>query len=43
MIGKHITRRTLVAAGAGGALAGLCAPFVRAARAAPPRTSARTW
>ena len=37
MTGKHValTRRTLVAAGAAGALAGLCAPFVRLARAAP--------
>ena len=34
MIVKHITRRTVVAAGATGALAGLCAPFVRPARAA---------
>ena len=34
MIGKHVTRRTVVAAGATGALAGLTAPFVRPARAA---------
>src|SRR5262245_51875072 len=34
MIGKHVTRRTVVAAGATGALAGLAAPFVRPARAA---------
>ena len=34
MIVKHITRRTVVAAGATGALVGLCAPFVRPARAA---------
>ena len=37
MIGKHaaLTRRTLVAAGTTGVLAGLCAPFVRLAHAAP--------
>ena len=42
MIGKHatgkhaaLTRRTLVAAGTTGALAGLCAPFIRRAHAAP--------
>jgi len=42
MTGKHatgtyaaLTRRTLVAAGTTGALAGLCAPFIRPARAAP--------
>ena len=35
--GTHaaLTRRTLVAAGTTGALAGLCAPLIRAARAAP--------
>jgi sulfonate transport system substrate-binding protein len=35
--GKHaaLTRRTLVAAGTTGALAGLCAPFIRRAHAAP--------
>ena len=42
MTGKHatgtyaaLTRRTLMAAGTTGALAGLCAPFIRPARAAP--------
>src|SRR5262249_17890021 len=37
MTGKQVdlTRRTLVAGGTTGALAGLCAPFVRLARAAP--------
>jgi NitT/TauT family transport system substrate-binding protein len=42
MTGKHatgrhaaLTRRTLVAAGTTGALAGLCAPFIRRAHAAP--------
>ena len=37
MTGKQValTRRTLVAGGTTGALAGLCAPFLRLARAAP--------
>jgi hypothetical protein len=37
MTGKQValTRRTLVAGGTTGAVAGLCAPFVRLARAAP--------
>jgi ABC-type nitrate/sulfonate/bicarbonate transport system substrate-binding protein len=34
MIGKHVTRRTVVVVGATGALAGLAAPFVRPASAA---------